>query len=293
MEPVHPVGGGVVELRAVQQAAVQRRYDLGAGQRVDRRAQSLEQVDRNAHRAELQAFEILDLGDRLLEPAERLGRHRPVGQRHDVGADGGVDLGQQRLAAAVLVPGQHHVGVHAEAGARPPERHRVLLAVVVDEHAVAAVEGALGDRVEQAEGRHHRAGGQHLDLEIAAGHVVHFFGEVEGVLVEDVLRAPGALPAEHDRPLGLGDQGESQRGRSGRHGREKASAGDLLLFFTDALLPHSMVLLPGLSGRWRPAAATGAARCRTRYRDRCRVPLEAPAQRNSLRGPALFFSRAG
>ena len=152
-------------------------------------------------------LQVLGLGDRLLEPAERLGRHRPVGERHDVGADRGVELLEQLLAAAVLVPGQQHVGVHGVARARAPQRQRRLLAVVIDEHAVAAVERALGHRFEQAEGRHHGAGRQHLDLEIAAGHVVDLLGEVERVFVEDVLRRPGALPAHADRALRLDDGG--------------------------------------------------------------------------------------
>ena len=122
-----------------------------------------EHVDRDAHGAELEALEVLGLGDRLLEPAERLRRHRAVRERHHVGADRGVELVQQLLAAAVLVPGEQLVRVHAERRARAPQRERVLLAVVVDQHAVAAVERALGHRVEQAERRHHGAGGQHLD----------------------------------------------------------------------------------------------------------------------------------
>ena len=157
-------------------------------------------------------LQVLDLGDRLLEPAERLGRHRPVGERHDVGADRGVELLEQLLAAAVLVPGQQHVGVHGVARARAPQRQRRLLAVVIDQHAVAAVERALGHRLEQAEGRHDGAGRQHLDLEIAAGHVVDLLGEVERVLVEDVLRRPGALPAHADRTLRLDDGGGGDGG---------------------------------------------------------------------------------
>ena len=105
-------------------------------------------------------------------------------------------MASSSCAAAVLVPGQQHVGVHAERRAGIPQRQRVLLAVVVAQHAVAAVQRALGHRVEQAEGRHHRAGGQDLDLQFAAGHVVDLLGEVERVLVEDVLRRPGALEAQ-------------------------------------------------------------------------------------------------
>ena len=60
-------------------------------------------------------------------------------------------LFEQLLAAAVLVPGEQHVGVHAVARAGAPQRQRVLLAVVIDEHAVAAVEHALRHGVEQLE----------------------------------------------------------------------------------------------------------------------------------------------
>ena len=74
----------------------------------------------------------------------------------------------------------------ARAGA--PQRQRVLLAVVIDQHAVTAVEHALGDRIEQLERRHHGAGGQHFDLEIAAGHVVDLLGEV-------VARIRGRCPS--------------------------------------------------------------------------------------------------
>src|SRR6516225_10566755 len=98
-----------------------------------------------------EAFEVVGLRDRLLVPAERLGRHRCVGEGDDVRADRVIELVEQLLAAAVLVPGQQHVGVHRVAWARPPQRQRGLLAVVVDEHAVAAVEHPLRHRIEQLE----------------------------------------------------------------------------------------------------------------------------------------------
>jgi len=61
---------------------------------------------------------------------------------------------------------------------------------VVDQHAVAAVERAFGDGIDQPERGHHGARGQYLDLEIAAGHLVDRLGIVERVFVEDVLRRP-------------------------------------------------------------------------------------------------------
>ena len=100
---------------------------------------------------------------------------------------------------------------------RAPQRQRGLLAVVIDEHAVAAVEHALGDGVEQLEGRHDGAGGQHFDLEIAAGHIVDLLGEVVGVLVEDILRGPGALPAHADGALRLDDGRRGNRSGDSPH----------------------------------------------------------------------------
>src|SRR2546425_13154269 len=94
---------------------------------------ALEQVDRDAHRAVLEALEVIGLGDRLLEPAKRLRRHRSVGKGHYIGADRGVDLVEQLFAATVLVPSEQGVGVHGERRARSPQRQRVLLAVVVDQ----------------------------------------------------------------------------------------------------------------------------------------------------------------
>src|ERR1041384_3417012 len=113
---------------------------------------------------------------------------------------------------------------------------RVRLAVLIHEHAVTAVERALGDRVEQAERRHDRAGRQHLDLEVAAGHVVHLLRVVERVLMEDVLLRPGALPAEADRALRLDDHRETERcaaGRGTRGASQELAARGLRLVLLD------------------------------------------------------------
>ena len=151
-----------------------------------------------------------------------------------IAADRRVELVQQFLAAAVLVPGQQHVGVHAEHRAGIPQRQRVLLAVVVAQNPVSAVQRALGDRFEQTEGRHHRAGGQDLDLEFAAGHVVDLLGEVQRVLVEDVLRRPGALEAQagDGRRLGKCRRGHGASAHRGGDGglQEAAALGRALGF---------------------------------------------------------------
>ena len=106
-----------------------------------------------------------------------------------------------------------------------PQRQGRLLAVVIDEHAMATVERALRDRVEQAEGRHDRAGRQHLDHEVAAGHVVDLLGEVLRVLVKDVLGRPGALPAHVDWRLRLDHARRRHRPRR-RYGRAAQELAD-------------------------------------------------------------------
>ncbi len=199
------VRGRVVEFGRIEQATIHRRDDFAAGERVDRGAHAGEHVNGDADGAEFQALEVVDLGDRLLVPAERLRRHRPVRERDDVRADRGENFVEQLLATTVFVPGEQHVRVHRVGRAGAPERERGLFAVVIDEHAVAAVEHALRHRVEQLERGDDGAGGQHFDLQIAAGHIVDLFGEVDRVFVEDVLRRPGALPAHIDRAGRLHD----------------------------------------------------------------------------------------
>ncbi len=233
----------VVELRGIEEAPVHRRHDLAARERVHRRAQPRKHVDREAHGAELEPLKIVGLGDRLFEPAERLSWHRAVGKRHDVGADGGVKFVEQLLPAAVLVPGEHRVGIHAVARPRPPECDRRLLAVVVYDHAVTTVEGSLGNRIQKAEGGHHRARGQHLDLQVSAGHVVDLLCEVVGILMEDVFLRPRALPAHRDRPrLPASDHRETQNRRAtcGHSRFENVTSRDLfgLFSFGFVLLDH-------------------------------------------------------
>src|SRR5690606_31287643 len=59
---------------------------------------------------------------------------------------------------------------------------------------------------------HDRTGGQHLDLEFAAGHVVDFLGEVDRVLVDDVDSRPGTLESQGGCALCAHDAWEAARG---------------------------------------------------------------------------------
>jgi len=160
---------------------------------------------RKAHGTELHALHVLQFGDRLLEPTKGLRRHRPVEESNDVSADGCIDLCMELLATTVFVPREQHVRVHAEGRARPKQSQGILLAVVVDDHTMSAVERALGHCIQYGEGRHHGSRWQHFDLELPAGHVVHLLGEVEGVFMENILGRPGGLPTPAYRHLRLDD----------------------------------------------------------------------------------------
>src|SRR5205814_1924773 len=92
-EAEEAVRGRIVELGGVEQPPVHGRDDFSTGERVYRSAHPLEQVDGNAHGPVFHALEVIDLGDRLLEPTERLGRVRSVGERDHVQVEGRVKLG--------------------------------------------------------------------------------------------------------------------------------------------------------------------------------------------------------
>src|SRR5690606_22322267 len=113
-EAQQAIGRGVVEFGAVQQAAVECRYDFTTRQRVNCGTHSGEEVNGQTVGTELQALQVFDLGDRLLEPAERLSWHGAVQNGDDVNTDGLVEFVEQFFTATVLVPGQQHVGVHTE-----------------------------------------------------------------------------------------------------------------------------------------------------------------------------------
>ncbi len=135
------------------------------------------------------------------------------------------------------MPGKKRVGVHTVGGARSPKRERRLLAIVIDDHAVAAVERPFPHGFEKLKSRDHGARGQDLDFEVAAGHIIDLLGEIVGELVEDVLGRPGRLPAHSDRPLGLENRRETNCRRTpcGHRRLKDASAGDLLTAFFELL----------------------------------------------------------
>ena len=209
------VGRRVVVLERLDHAAFQRRDDFAAGKLGDLEAHALHDVGGQADGAILEALQIVGALDLLLEPAERLRRHRHAEEADQVPLEDILDkLPVELLAAALVDPGENFRGVGAEHRAGAEQRRRLVLAVPVGGDQMPGIEHALVDRVLDLERLHHRAGVQVLDLQTAAGHVVDPLHVFQRHFVEDVGRAPGALHLEGDglRPRDIRKRHRRRRG---------------------------------------------------------------------------------
>src|SRR5690606_22035529 len=111
------------------------------------------QVGGQADSAELQIPQIVGALNLLLEPAERLGRHRAALEADDVELQHGLhQLVIERLAAAIVEPAEIVVGVPAEGGRGTEQREGLALAVPIGRHSVAPVENAGMYRILELEG---------------------------------------------------------------------------------------------------------------------------------------------
>ena len=212
------VGGRVVELEGVDDAALHGRHDLAARQLRHRETHGLHQIGGQAHGAVLQPLHVRHALDRPLEPAERLGRHGHDEEALDVDLhDLGLELFEQLAAAAVVDPAEPLVGVEAEHRAGAEQRGGLVLAVPVHGHRVGAVELAPVHPVEHLERVDDGPADQVVDLEPGSGHLVDALDVVLGELVEHVLGAPRALHLQ-GRRLGPRDLWERERRRPGHGG---------------------------------------------------------------------------
>ena len=113
----------IVEFRAIQHPATQGSDDLFTRHVADDCAHLSVQVRGQAGRADSETLELSGRGDRLPEPAERLGWHRPIEERHDIHAQRAViQLPVERIPPAVGHPRQDLVGVHAQRGCRAEQQ---------------------------------------------------------------------------------------------------------------------------------------------------------------------------
>ncbi|MNY05164.1 hypothetical protein D3C86_1378730 [compost metagenome] len=184
-----PLGG-------VDGAGLQGGEDL-AGRQIDHGAAHLGQhLAAEARGAHLQALEVVDAVDFLVEPAGGLHAGGAAGEGHHV--ERLVHLFPQLHAAAVVQPGVHFLGVGAERQGAEELRGRHLALPVVG-RAVAHLGGAARHRVEHLQRRHQFAGRIDLDLQAAVAHFVDQAGEALGANAHPgkVLRPGGDhLPGE-------------------------------------------------------------------------------------------------
>ena len=156
-------------------------------------------LNRSAERPTVRYFMPLKSSpalDLLLEPAERLGRHREVQEADDVELEDVVESSCRapRRRRSRTRPSSCGRPSRTRAGCRTAKG--LVLAVTIDAARRGRRRARRMHRIQQLEGRHHGAGGQHVDLEAAARHVVDLLGVVERVFVEDVLGRPGALASQ-------------------------------------------------------------------------------------------------
>src|SRR5690606_27125022 len=121
----------------------------------------------------LQALHVGHALDRLLEPAERLGRHRHREEADDVELENVVQkLVIELHAAAVVNPAEALLRVEAEHRTAAEQRGRLVLAVPVDRDGMAAVELAAMRGVLHLEGMYDSAADEIIDLQPRSAHLV-------------------------------------------------------------------------------------------------------------------------
>jgi hypothetical protein len=128
-------------------------------------AEILHEIGRKTNRAVLEALKLSRLGNRILEPAERLRRHREAIEPDDVEPHNVLrQLTVEVLAAALVKPGEHRGGAAAKHRSGAEKRCSLVLAVPVDGHSMRRVDDAIIDAVQHLERADHGTGGEQLEL---------------------------------------------------------------------------------------------------------------------------------
>ena len=167
---------------------------------------------------------------------------------------------------ALVVPGRHALGVHAERDGREPLDRGLLRGPVV-RRSHERLDGALGGGVEALERRHDLAAREDLDPEPPAAHLLDDLRQPLGRALEDVeRRGPGRGHPPLDLRLGDDVRGVDEGGSGG--GRHRTAC----LREEPASFSRHAALLTGLrttTARWSSARLDpGAAHA---------VPATAPA----------------
>jgi hypothetical protein len=172
-------------------AFFQRRVDVAAGNLLRHGAELGDDLTGEAADTHLQALQVGRGLDLLAEPATHLGAG-VAGRGWCDDIRFGIELGDQLLAVAVAIPGIDLTTGHAERD-RAVEGKRGILADEVVGSGVRHLNGAVLDRIEHAKRRDDFAGGEHLNLELAAGGFGNALGDDFGGTVDGVqaLREAG------------------------------------------------------------------------------------------------------
>ena len=148
-----------------------------------------------------------------------------------------IELLVQRVAAALVQPGHVrqlvHAGAAAGRGVGEQAGGRVLARPVV-RPGIAAVDHALVHRVDDLEGRHHRAVGQHLHLQPAVGHLVDAVGHALHQVEIDARAGHRGLDLQPRHGL------RQRRCRHQRAGRRPAPAPSAWRRLRVVLLAHAL-----------------------------------------------------
>ncbi len=175
VERADPFGG-------VDDAALQARVQLAAGQEHGRAARFFEHLAAQARDAHLEPLEVAQAVDLAVEPATHLHARIAGGERHQVVLR--VELAPEGQSFAGQQPAVELLAVHAEGHRGEKLRCRNLAGPVVG-CAAAHLGHAVAHRVERLERRHQLAPGKHLDLEAPARHLVHPPRKVLAALLQD------------------------------------------------------------------------------------------------------------
>jgi len=211
------VGGRVVILEGLNDAAVHGGQNLRPGELSDAQTHRLEEIAGEPDGTILHTFEVIRPTDLPFEPAQRLRRHCEPEEADHVQLQNVLnELVIEFEATTVIDPRKELVGGEPIGRTGAEQRCSPMLAVPVGGHAVCTVENAAVAAIHDRERLYDGAGVQIVDFETAFAQLVDDLHEILGHLVQHVLSAPGALHLERD---GFGTRNLRHRDRCrARHG---------------------------------------------------------------------------
>ena len=163
----HPFSG-------INRAFLQRLVNLASGDVLRHHTQTFQNATGETTAPELQAFQVSDRADFLAEPTTHL--HAGVSHREINDAHFGEMLAQEFEAIALVHPGRHLAAVQAK-GYGAVQRISGVFAKEVVRGGVCHLDGAVGNTVQHAKGRHQLAGRMGAYREFAAAELTDFFGK--------------------------------------------------------------------------------------------------------------------